>query len=59
MPNMVYADTTRDDYASFQITPTWFDEEFVSGSSDIWVLVHMLPEVLPEEVFFPGSPFYR
>ena len=28
---MLYQDTTRDDYASFQITPTWFGAQYVSG----------------------------
>ncbi len=57
MPDMVYQDTTRPDYASFQITPTWFDGQFVRGTSDIWVIVHMLPEVDPDEVLHQGIPF--
>jgi hypothetical protein len=57
MPNIVYQDTTRQDYASFQITPTWFDSQFVRGTSDIWVIVHMLPEVDPDEVLHQGTPF--
>ena len=57
MPNMVFQDTTNDELASFQITPTWFDGQFVSGRSDVWVLVHMLPEVLPDEVLFQDVPF--
>lgn len=57
MPNMVYQDTTNDEFASLQITPTWFDGQFVTGSSDVWVLVHMLPEVLPDEVLFQDVPF--
>lgn len=57
MPDMVFQDTTRDDYASLQITPTWFDSEFVAGSSDVWILIHMLPEVQAEEVLFQDVPF--
>ncbi|MFO7539933.1 MAG: hypothetical protein R6X32_17990 [Chloroflexota bacterium] len=57
MPDMVYQDTTRQDYASFQITPTWFDSQFVRGTSDIWVVVHMLPEIEPDEVLHQGTPF--
>ena len=30
---MVYGDTTRDRYASFQITPTWFGSEYVRSLS--------------------------
>jgi hypothetical protein len=57
MPDMVYEDTTQDGYASFQITPTWFDSSLVRGSSDIWVLVHMLPEVQPEDVLYQDVEF--
>jgi hypothetical protein len=57
MPDMVYQDTTNNENASLQITPTWFDSQFVTGRSDVWVLVHMLPEVLPDEVLFQDEPF--
>ena len=57
MPDMVYQDTTRDDYASLQITPTWFDQQFLTGNGNVWVLIHMLPEVLPEEMLFQDVPF--
>ncbi len=57
MPDMVYEDTTRDGYASLQITPTWFGSDLVRGSSDVWILVHMLPEVQPDEVLYQDVPF--
>jgi hypothetical protein len=57
MPDMVYQDTTNDELASLQITPTWFDGQSVVGSSDVWVLVHMLPEVQAEEVLYQDVPF--
>jgi hypothetical protein len=57
MPEMVYQDTTRADYASLQITPTWFDRELVRGSGDIWVIVHMLPGIQAEEIFYQNVPF--
>ena len=57
MPDMVYEDTTQDGYASLQITPTWFDSDVVYGTSDIWVLIHMLPEVQPEDVLFQDVAF--
>ena len=57
MPDMVYEDTTQDGYASLQITPTWFDSSVVYGNSDIWVLIHMLPEVQPEEVLYQDVEF--
>lgn len=57
MPDMVYQDTTQDGYASLQITPTWYDRQFLSGTGTIWVLVHMLPEVQPDEVLYQDVPF--
>jgi len=57
MPDMVYEDTTQADYASLQITPTWFDSSVLRGSSDIWVVVHMLPEVQLDDVLFQDVPF--
>ncbi|HSE43194.1 MAG TPA: hypothetical protein VLH08_20720 [Acidobacteriota bacterium] len=41
--NMVYEDTTREGYASFQMTPTWFGSEYVVGTSDVTIRI-MLPE---------------
>ncbi|MCB8982705.1 MAG: hypothetical protein H6659_02670 [Ardenticatenaceae bacterium] len=57
MPDMVYEDTTQDGYASLQITPTWFDSDLVRGNSDVWILIHMLPEVQPDEVLYQDVPF--
>lgn len=57
MPDMVYQDTTRDDYASLQITPTWFEDSFVQGTSHVWLVVHLLPEVQPDEVLYQDVPF--
>jgi hypothetical protein len=57
MPDMVYQDTTDEGFASLRITPTFFDEDFVVGPTDVWILVHMLPEVTSEEVLFQNVPF--
>jgi hypothetical protein len=57
MPDMVYQDTTDQGLASLQITPTWFEGEFLSGTGVIWVLVHMLPEVDPDQVLYQDVPF--
>jgi hypothetical protein len=57
IPDLVYEDTTRDDYASLQITPTWFDPESVSGSTNVQIAVHMLPEVQPEELLWQDVPY--
>jgi hypothetical protein len=57
IPDMVYQDTTNAELASLQITPTWFDSNFVSGTSRIWIVIHMLPEVQPDEVLYQDVPF--
>jgi hypothetical protein len=57
MPDMVYQDTTRDDYASLRITPTWFGPEFVRGQTDLRIAVHMLPNIEVEEVLHQGEAF--
>jgi hypothetical protein len=57
MPEMVYQDTTDADYASFRITPTWFDPAGVSGSSDIWVAIHTLPGIDQSELLYQNVPF--
>lgn len=58
MPDLVYQDTTRSDYASLQITPTWFDPSLVRGGGETWVVIHMLPEVEIDEVLYQDVPFY-
>jgi hypothetical protein len=48
---LLYQDVTRQDYASLQITPTWFDSQFISGSGNINVVIYTPPGVKPEEIF--------
>lgn len=57
MPDMVYEDVTQEGYASLQITPTWFDGTLVTGSSDIWIVFHLLPEINPDDVLHQDVPF--
>jgi len=58
MPRLIFQDTTREDYASLQITPTWFGKQFVTGSGDIMIGVHMLPGVDAADVLYHKfSPF--
>jgi hypothetical protein len=54
---MIYEDTTRDGYASFQITPTWFGSEYVMGLSEVTVRVVLPPGIKPEEVLYQDVPF--
>lgn len=57
IPDLVYQDQTDKTYASMQITPTWFDPASVTGTSDIWILVHLLPDIHPDEVLYQDVPF--
>ena len=57
MPDMVYADTTNDENASLQITPTWFDSGSVQGTGTIQIRV-ILPEgIQPDEVLYQDVEF--
>ncbi|HKZ82367.1 MAG TPA: hypothetical protein VJ793_01780 [Anaerolineae bacterium] len=57
MPDMIYQDVTRQDYASLQIATTWFDSQFVRGATDLGIAVYMLPDVQPEEMLYQLEPF--
>ena len=57
MPDMVYQDTTRDDYASLQLTPTWFDPNATVGRSHVQIAVYLPAGVKPDEVLHQGVPF--
>ena len=57
MPKMVYQDTTRKDYASFRITPTWFGDKYVTGNTHIQVAVQLPKGVKPDEALFQDLPF--
>ncbi len=57
MPDLVFQDTTDGELASLQISPTWFDGPTLVGSTDLWILIHMLPEVQADEVLFQDVPF--
>ena len=57
MPQMVYQDTTREDYASLRITPTWFGDQYVTGNTEIKVAIHLPEGVEPEEALHQGFEF--
>jgi hypothetical protein len=56
-PGMVYADTTNEENASLQITPTWFDSSVVSGPGDIEIRVTLPPSIQPDEVLYQDVSF--
>jgi len=56
MEGVLFPDTQGDDYASAVFTPTWFGEEFVTGTSNMTVIYHLPPGVQPEEPRWHSSP---
>lgn len=52
--DLVFSDTTNDDLASFRITPTWFGEQFVVGTTDLKVGIVLPPGVEPDQVLHQG-----
>lgn len=57
MPRLIYSDVTRAGYVSLQITPTWFGDEFVQGTTNLQIAIHMLPGIQPDEVLSQDRPF--
>ncbi len=57
MPNLVYQDTTRADYASLRITPTWFGSEFLTGTTELGVFIYLPDEIKLDEILHQGLNF--
>ncbi len=57
MPDRVYQDTTRSDYASLRITPTWFGDRYVVGNTHLRVAVQLPKSVQPDEALHQGLAF--
>ncbi len=57
MPKMVFQDTTRKDYASFEITPTWFNSKYIQGNTHLQIAVQLPKWVKPEEALSQKTPF--
>jgi hypothetical protein len=62
--DVLYQDSDNKDYASAVFSPTWFDSEFVSGTTDLSITYHLPPGVTPEEprwhqpaAGFPETPY--
>jgi hypothetical protein len=47
--NMFYPDSDDANYASSEFSPTWFGSQYVHGSTDLTVTLHLPPGVKPEE----------
>ena len=61
MPDMVFQDTTRKDYASLRITPTWFGRQYLTGKTELYIVVYLPKDIKPEEVLYQDKrmPFSR
>ena len=46
---MFYPDTSDTNYASSEFSPTWFGSQYVHGSTDLTVVLHLPPGVKPNE----------
>jgi hypothetical protein len=57
IPDLVFQDTTRKDYASFQITPTWFGSQYVQGTTHYVIRVHLPEGLNPDEVLYQHLKF--
>lgn len=58
MPNLVYQDTTNPNNASLRITPTWYDGEYLTGQTNLWIIVELPISVKPEEILYQlNQPF--
>jgi hypothetical protein len=49
-------DTQGDNYASLVFSPTWFDSEFVHGTTNLSVTFHFPPGVQPDEPRWHQAP---
>lgn len=57
MPDMAYADTTNEENASLQISPTWFDSGLLRGTGNIEIRVTMIEGVQLDEVLYQDVEF--
>ncbi len=53
---VLYPDTSDSNYASADFAPTYFDSQYVSGSTDLTVTFHLPPGVKPNEPRWHSSP---
>jgi len=58
MPDLVYQDTTNPENASLRITPTWFDGDYMTGSTDLAVIVYLPDSIELDEILYQlNQPF--
>lgn len=57
VPNLLFEDVTNRDYASFQITPTWFGDQYISGTTDVQIAIHLPEGISPETMLYQNEAF--
>jgi hypothetical protein len=55
--NMIYQDTKDAEYASIEFSPTWFDSQFVHGTTQLVVNFYFPPGVTSDEPRYHNTPF--
>lgn len=55
--DMLYQDTDDDEYASIEFSPTWFDSQFVRGTTRLEVNFHFPPGLTSEEPRYHDQEF--
>jgi hypothetical protein len=55
--DMIYQDTKDATYASIEFSPTWFDSQFVHGTTQLQVNFFFPPGVTSEEPRYHDTPF--
>lgn len=54
--DMLYEDDLEDEYASARFMPTFFDSDYAHGNTDLTVIFHLPPGVMPEEPRYHEAP---
>lgn len=57
IPDMVYQDTTDAEYASYQITPTWFDGSLLTDTTKLEIAVYLTKNIELDEILHQGVNF--
>ncbi len=58
MPNLVHQDTTNKENASLRITPTWFDGDYMTGTTNLAVIVYLPDSIELDEILYQlNQPF--
>ncbi len=57
MPDLVWQDTTRADYASLRITPTWFGSQYVTGETDLSIAIYLPDDLQLDEILYHKKEF--